>query len=187
MSNTDFREIKRGDCYWCEFDYGTGSEQVGVRPVVVVSNDKCNEFSPTITVVPLTSAKKTRLPTHCVVMATNKVSTALAEQMFTVDKERVKSYINHCTEEEMTSIERCIKIQLGIYDCGAEDKKPEKENGIKVISRGYRFFRRRCECCGAVYEYTLEHTEKGKSETVCPECEWANHHSSDFGVECIGG
>ena len=179
------RDIRRGECYWCEFDYGTGSEQTGNRPVVVVSNDKNNEFSPTVTVVPLTASFKKKLPTHALVRATSRTSVALAEQMFTVDKDRIGSYINRCSDDEISWIERCIKIQLGIYDYEAEKQKREEENGIKVISRGYRFFRRRCECCGAVYEYTIANTEKGKSETICPECEFANSHCAEFGVECV--
>ena len=179
------REILRGEVYWCEFLQGTGSEQIGRRPVVVVSNDKCNEFSQAITVVPLTTATKKRLPTHAICRASNKTSVALAEQIFTVDKDRIGEYINRCTENEMDWIEKCLKIQLGIYDYEAERRKREEENGIKVISRGYRFFRRRCECCGAVYEYTIANTEKGKSETICPECEFANSHSAEFGIECV--
>ena len=179
------RDIRRGECYWCEFNYGTGSEQTGTRPVVVVSNDKNNEFSQTITVVPLTTAFKKKLPTHALVRATNRTSVVLAEQMFTVDKDRIGAYINRCTDEEMSWIEKCIKIQLGIYDYEAEKQKREDEDGIKIISRGYRYFRRRCECCGAVYQYKIDHTSKGKTETICPECEYGNSHCAEFGVEFI--
>lgn len=181
----DDKEVRRGEVYWCEFNYGTGSEQVGNRPAVVVSNDKCNEFSQTITVVPLTTAVKKKLPTHAIVRATSKTSVALAEQMFTVSKDRLGDYINRCSETEMEWIDKCLKIQLGIFDYEAEAQKREVEDGIKVISRGYHFFRKRCECCGAVYEYTLAHTKNGKSETTCPECNYDNVHSSDCGVECI--
>lgn len=188
MSNNydNEREIKRGECYWCEFVYGTGSEQVGSRPVVIVSNDKCNESSPIVTVVPLTSAYKKKLPTHAIVRVTDKTSVALAEQVFTVDKDRLGDYINCCTAEEMAWIEKCLKVQIGIYDFEAEARKREDEDGIKVISRGYRYFRRQCECCGAVYQYTIAHTQNGKTETICPECEFANSHSAEFGVFSAG-
>ena len=146
------QQISRSEVYWCEFSYGTGSEQMGHRPVVVVSNDKCNEFSHTITVVPLTSAKKKRLPTHAICRVTSEASVVLAEQIFTVDKDRLGAYINRCSDDEMAWIEKCVKIQLGVFDYEAEKNKRNEESGIKVISRGYRFFRKRCDCCGAVYQ-----------------------------------
>ena len=88
-------DIKRGDCFWCDFEQGSGSEQVGRRPVIVISNDKCNEHSPTITVVPITSAKKKELPTHAIVRVSGRTDVALCEQIFTVSKERLVAYINH--------------------------------------------------------------------------------------------
>ena len=179
------REIKRGDVYWCEFQYGTGSEQVGTRPVVIVSNDICNETSTIVTVVPLTSSFKRKMPTHTIVRATNKESTALAEQVFTVDKERIGDYINRCTADEMERIEKCLKIQIGVYDFEAEAKKRAYPDGVKVISRGYEFFRKKCECCGAVYEYTFEYTIGDHDETKCPECGYHNIHNSALGVECV--
>ena len=176
-------EFLRGEVYWCEFNYGVGSEQVGKRPVVIVSNDKNNEFSNTLTVVPLTSAFKKKLPTHALVRVTGTTNVALAEQIFTVDKERICNFINRCTDEEMAWIEKCVKIQLGVYDYEAEKRKREGDDCIKVITRGYRHFDRRCECCGAVYRYTIAHTKNGNTETVCPECEYVNSHSADFGIE----
>ena len=178
------RDIRRGEVYWCEFNYGTGSEQIGKRPVVVVSNDKCNEFSHAITVVPLTSAAKKRMPTHAIVRASGRTCVSLSEQIFTVDKDRLGDYINRCTENEMEWIDKCLKIQIGVYDYETERQTRDDEGGVKVISRGYKYFKCRCGCCGAVYQYTLNHTQNGKTETVCPECETKNPHSSDFGVEC---
>ena len=109
-------DIKRGDCFWCDFDNGTGSEQVGRRPVIVISNDKCNEHSPTITVVPITSENKKKLPTHAIVRVSGRTCVALCEQIFTVSKERLVAYINHCTENEMAWVEKCVKIQVGVAE-----------------------------------------------------------------------
>ena len=180
------KDIRRGEVYWCEFSYGTGAEQMGKRPVVVVSNDKCNEFSHAITVVPITySPNKKHLPTHAICRATGKTCVVLAEQIFTVDKDRIGDYINRCTDNEMEWIEKCVKIQVGVYDPEAERQKREMQSEIKVISRGYKFFRKTCDCCGAVYQYTLANTENGKTETTCPECNFKNAHSSEYGVECV--
>lgn len=179
------REIKRGDVYWCEFECSAGREQSGRRPVVIVSNDKCNEFSQTVTVIPLTTAVKKKLPTHAIVRASNKTSVALAEHIVTVDKSRICEYINSCSENEMDWIDKCIKIQIGVYVPNYETESFAGNDCIRVISRGYKYFRKTCECCGATYQYTLAHTTDSKSATVCPECGFKNVHSAEFGVECL--
>jgi mRNA interferase MazF len=179
------RQIRRGEVYWCEFMYGVGGEQIGNRPVVIVSNDKCNEFSMTVTVVPVTSAVKKKLPTHAIIRATSKTSVALAEQVCTVDKLRIGTYINSCTENEMSWIDKCLKIQLGIYDPECHDAKADDENGIKIINRGYKYFRQTCSCCGSLYQYTTAHITEDKKATVCPECGFENAHSALCGVEVV--
>lgn len=179
------RQIRRGEVYWCEFVYGVGGEQIGNRPVVIVSNDKCNEFSMTVTVVPITSAVKKKLPTHSIIRATSKTSVVLAEQVCTVDKQRIGTYINSCTENEMEWIDKCLKIQLGVYDYETKTRNRTYPDGVKVISRGYQFFRKKCECCGAKYEYTFDYIVGEHDETKCPECGFRNIHSSELGVEYV--
>lgn len=184
-----YENVKRGDVYWCEFDMHTGAEQYGRRPVIIVSNDKCNEHSPVVTAVPISSERKKKLPTHAIVR-TNIACVALCEQIHSVDKTRLGEYMCHLTDNEMNWVEKCLKVQLGIFDFAYRydaptENAPTEKSGIKVVSRGYKFFRKRCACCGAVYEYTLDNTEKNKTETICPECDTANEHSSEFGVECV--
>lgn len=108
-------EVRRGDVFWCEFDMFHGCEQFGQRPVIVVSNDKCNDVSPIITVVALTSKKKKKMPTHAIVK-TPRPSVALCEQIYTVDRSRLKCLMFHLTESEMDMVDYCIKVQLGISD-----------------------------------------------------------------------
>ena len=184
-NNFEERQVRRGEVYWCEFAYGVGGEQIGNRPVVIVSNDKCNEFAMTVTVVPLTSAVKKKLPTHSIVRATSRTSVSLSEQVCTVDKVRLGTYINSCTENEMEWIDKCLKIQLGIYEPDYDSRKSDDDNGIKIVSRGYKYFRKKCECCGALYQYTIDHTTDDKKSTVCPECGFENEHSANCGVECV--
>lgn len=107
--------IYRGDMiYIAKGNTSTvGSEQSADRPAVVVSNDKCNEYSSVIDVVYLTSAKKTPLPTHVPVMC-SVPSIALCEQIHSISKNRVTGYIRSCTESEMSAIDRGLMVSLGI-------------------------------------------------------------------------
>ena len=108
------KQIKRGDIYWYEYDGAYMSEQGGMRPCVIVSNDKANEHSPIITAVPLTSARKKHLPTHAL-LRIGKVSVALCEQIYSISKDRIGDYIATCTEKEMRWIDQCLQIQLGLW------------------------------------------------------------------------
>lgn len=99
-------------------------KQCGIRPVVVVSNNKANAYSPVITVVPLTSKihKKRFLPTHVYIPVSagyglSRGSLALAEQVESIDKDRLlekKGYIN--SDAIMEKITRAIQIQVGVYE-----------------------------------------------------------------------
>lgn len=92
------------------------SVQQGIRPVVIISNDECNKYSPTITVVPITSKLgKNPLPTH-VILGTecglNKRSVVLAEQLITLDKYMLIKKVGKCTQEVIVRIETAIDIQV---------------------------------------------------------------------------
>ncbi len=111
------RAIKRGDLVYLNFDPIIGSEQGGPRPAVVVQNDIGNKHSPTVIIAPVTSkTKKTNLPTH--VRLTSKClerySMVLLEQIKTIDKSRIASYIGTLTDEEMKMIEKALRISLGM-------------------------------------------------------------------------
>ena len=107
--------IKRGEIYYIESGYcTTGSEQRPGRPAVVVSNDKNNEFSPTIEVVYLTTQPKHDLPTHVTIRSTSRESTTLCEQITSVAVERFGDYYGNVTEQEMQHIETALLISLGL-------------------------------------------------------------------------
>lgn len=99
--------IKIGDVYWVKFE-GSGSEQSGYRPAVVIQNDIGNKFSPTIKVVPLTTKLcKKNLPTHVFVKkeyGLAKDSMALCEQETVCDKEKVGDYVTSFPDEIMAKI-----------------------------------------------------------------------------------
>ena len=135
MNNSNYSnaEVRRGDVFWCEFDMHHGCEQFGTRPVIVVSNDKCNDVSPIITAVSITSQKKKKMPTHTIVK-TPISSVAMCEQIHTVDRSRLKSFVCHLTEDEMRWVDKCIKVQLGILDGSIDKQNFENDNAVEAIS-----------------------------------------------------
>lgn len=117
-------DIYRGDIFYIDYGQYTGSEQRAGRPGIIVSNDMNNAHSATVEVVYLTTQPKEDLPTHVLIRATNKVSTALCEQITTVSKERVGKYLTSCTEVEMQAIDRAIMVSLQI-DYPEENSRSE--------------------------------------------------------------
>jgi mRNA-degrading endonuclease toxin of MazEF toxin-antitoxin module len=116
---------KRGDIYYVNFGKNIGtSKQYGIRPVVIVSNNKANTYSPIITVVPLTSKinKKRFLPTHVYIPVSagyglSRGSMALAEQLESIDKDLLLDRKGMITSEAvMDRITRAIQIQIGVYE-----------------------------------------------------------------------
>ena len=106
--------ITRGDIYYVNAIDSVGSEQRGGRPAIVVSNDKCNQHSPVVEVVYLTTSPKTPLPTHVTVRRAPRVSTALCEQVHSVDTQRFGSYCGCCTQQELSAVDTALLISLGL-------------------------------------------------------------------------
>lgn len=108
--------VKRGELYLVNLT-GQGSEQNGLRPVVVLQNDVGNRFSPTTVVVPLTSQNKKNVPTHVNLSPEDgvaKPSTALCEQPMSVDKTRLIKRIGALNENKIEDINKKILFNLGI-------------------------------------------------------------------------
>lgn len=103
--------MKIYDIYYANLD-GVGSEQTGLRPCIIVSNDLNNLHSPTVTIIPVTSQCKTHIPTHCQINGLPKSSIAMAEQIRTIDKTRIVAYITTLRPKEIEDLKQCIKIQL---------------------------------------------------------------------------
>jgi mRNA interferase MazF len=112
-------KVKRGDLFYADLSPVVGSEQGGVRPVIVVQNDIGNKYSPTIIVVPVTSqTNKAKLPTH-VRLSGNKFglpknSVALLEQLRTIDKKRLRDKIGSFDKNVMMKIDDAIAISVGL-------------------------------------------------------------------------
>ena len=109
--------IKRGDLFYADLNPVIGSEQGGIRPVLVVQNNIGNMHSPTIVVLPITSMKKRPLPVHTRVDDTALLtdgSIVLAEQIRTIDKCRLRSYIGSLDAGTMKRVDEIIKISLEV-------------------------------------------------------------------------
>jgi mRNA interferase MazF len=113
-------EVRWGDvCYVDVPDDIAGSEQSGIRPALIVQNDKGNEHSPTTIVALITSRKKKWIPTHITVFpkesGLNKISTVMFEQIRTIDKTRIISKVGHLNTEWLTEqVRKSILISFGI-------------------------------------------------------------------------
>ncbi len=113
-------DLRRGDVYYADLRPVIGSEQGGIRPVVIVQNDVGNRHSPTIIVAAVTSKlNKAKLPTHIELAAEKyhmvKDSVILLEQLRTIDKSRLKDKICHLDGEIMQKIDRGLKVSLELH------------------------------------------------------------------------
>lgn len=118
-------KFQRGDIYFVRLDNRTGSEQSGTRPAVILQNDVGNSCSPTLIIATLTSKteKKVTQPTHCLVEPEwLEPSIVQAEQIFTIDKSRVKRFVGHLTPEEMGRVDDAVKISLALNPMGSIQK-----------------------------------------------------------------
>ena len=108
--------IKRGQIYYADMSPVVGSEQGGLRPVLIIQNDIGNKHSPTTIVAPISSKLgKAQIPTHieCKLL---RDSIVLCEQIRCIDKQRLRSHICTLDEETMARVDEAIKISLGV-DC----------------------------------------------------------------------
>ena len=113
--------IKRGDIYYADLSPVIGSEQGGLRPVLIVQNDVGNKYSPTVIAAAITSQiNKTKLPTHIELYAENfglaKNSVILLEQIRTIDKRRLKEKMGHLDDGLMDKVNDAISISFGLSE-----------------------------------------------------------------------
>lgn len=111
--------IRRGDIYYADLSPVIGSEQGGLRPVLIVQNDIGNKYSPTVIAAAITSRMtKTRLPTHIDIFGDEvglaKNSVILLEQIRTIDKTRLKEKMGHLENEVMNQVNNAITISFGL-------------------------------------------------------------------------
>ena len=111
--------VRRGDIYYADLSPVVGSEQGGLRPVLIIQNDIGNRYSPTVIAAAITSRmSKTRLPTHIDIYAEQvglaKDSVILLEQIRTLDKRRLKEKMGHLDDSVMDHVNTAIAISFGL-------------------------------------------------------------------------
>jgi mRNA interferase MazF len=106
--------MKRGEVWWVDFEPAVGSEIRKTRPAVIVSNDMGNLYSQRVQVVPTSSNTSRLFLVEALVTVDGAMSKAMADQLTTVDKQRLKNKIGRLSPEEMASLEKAIRIQLNI-------------------------------------------------------------------------
>ena len=110
-----FMGINRGDVFYVNRSETIGSEQRSGRPAIIVSNPECNEHSPVVEVVYLTCQYKKPMPTHVRIESIGRRSTALCEQITSVDVSRLGDYKGHLTDGEMEQVDMALMKSLGIH------------------------------------------------------------------------
>ena len=112
------KAIRRGDLFYADLNPVVGSEQGGIRPVLVIQNDVGNHFSPTVVAAAITSRKaKNSLPTHILlenVPGLAHPSLLLLEQLRTIDRKRLRGYIGRISKEKMLEVDAALAISIGI-------------------------------------------------------------------------
>lgn len=111
--------VKRGEIYYADLSPVVGSEQGGVRPVLIVQNDIGNRFSPTVIAAAITSRQsKAKLPTHIPLPSGNcgltRDSIVLLEQIRTIDKRRLRERMGHVDEASMNQIDHALSVSFGL-------------------------------------------------------------------------
>ena len=111
--------VRRGDIYYADLSPVVGSEQGGMRPVLIVQNDIGNRYSPTVIAAAITSQTgKARLPTHITLQGAGcgltKDSVILLEQIRTLDKRRLREHMGRLSDEQMSRVNEAIAVSFGL-------------------------------------------------------------------------
>lgn len=111
-------KVLRGDIFYADLSPVVGSEQSGIRPILVVQNDIGNKYSPTIIAVAITSKIKNKMPTHIEIDGSkyglDKKSVILAEQIRTLDKKRLKEKVGSLDKDTLNKVKHAIEISCGL-------------------------------------------------------------------------
>lgn len=106
--------MKRGEVWWVNFEPSFGSETRKIRPAVIVSNNSSNAHLNRVQVIPLTSNTGKCYPSETVVTFDDKENKVMADQIATVDKQRLQSCAGSLSNKDLKQVERIIKVQLGL-------------------------------------------------------------------------
>lgn len=115
--------MRRGEIYWVDIPNAIGHELMKDRPAIIVSCDALNDNSPVVQVVYCSASPKKELPEHITIRSTEQISTALCENVYTVDKSRVGRFVGRCTQREME------QVDLGLLSGPVRPCKPPGGRG----------------------------------------------------------
>ncbi|MBK5277112.1 MAG: type II toxin-antitoxin system PemK/MazF family toxin [Desulfuromonadales bacterium] len=109
--------MKRGEVWWINFEPSVGSETRKVRPAIIISNNSANTHLNRVQVIPLTSITSNTgkcYPSEAVVTLNDAENKAMADQIATVDKQRLQNCVGSISNKDLKQVERAIKVQLGL-------------------------------------------------------------------------
>lgn len=106
--------MNRGEVWWVEFDPAVGSEIRKTRPAVIISNDTSNRYIARVQIVPLSSNAERVYPSETAITIAGQRSKAMADQIMTADKRRLKTLMGKLSQADMLAVERVIRMQLGL-------------------------------------------------------------------------
>lgn len=108
-------EVERGQIYYADLRPVVGSEQGGIRPVLIIQNNVGNRYSNTVIAATLTgNPKREELPTHVMIQGPSKLSMVQCEQLRTLDKRRLLNYVGRLEENTMKEIDKALRVSIGI-------------------------------------------------------------------------
>lgn len=128
--------MRRGQVYYADLRPVVGSEQGGIRPCLIIQNDTGNTYSPTVVIATMTTQKKNDLPTHVAVSSDDCCvdinTTILLEQIRTIDKSRLSSFVGRLSESTMRKVDEALHISLALN----KEERKEKEELAEMIHIG---------------------------------------------------
>ncbi len=142
--------VRRGDIFYADLSPVVGSEQGGLRPVLIIQNDVGNRYSPTVIAAAITSRMgKTKLPTHIDIVISerprssdrvglSKDSVILLEQIRTLDKRRLREKMGHLDESVMEEVNNAIAVSFGLHEGVRRTEEHAEERPIPMQAPGHR-------------------------------------------------
>ena len=170
------RTIHRGEIYYADLNPVVGSEQGGIRPVLVIQNDVGNRYSPTVIVAAMTSkgSSKAKLPTHFTLVGfTQLPSLVLCEQIRTLDKQRLGERLGRLTQKEIQQLDYALAVSFGLRRPHKKQKEKARKSSLTMTL---------CPSCADAFCWDGEHTLK-RVDAVSPVKDLCTFCGHRYGYE----